>query len=102
MKHIVKFVKRNSLVILLLLLLLFLITRDNIEPYEDIHSEFDELMSNFNIIFPGFDLLVGSYRSKMYDNLDYCKENPDNDRVCKNKLLIKRTITNNDILPKQI
>jgi len=57
---------------------------------------------NFNIIFPGFDLLVGSYQSKMYDNLDYCKENPNNNRVCKNKLLIKKIITNNDVLPKQI
>jgi hypothetical protein len=61
-------VKRNSLVILLLLLLLFLITRDNIEPYEDIHSEFDELMSNFNIIFPSKNRNAGGPQFFKYIN----------------------------------
>lgn len=53
---------------------------------------------NFNIIYPGFDLFFNTYNNKI-DNRDFCKDNPNDKRVCGQYK--QKVLSDDDILPKQ-
>lgn len=52
---------------------------------------------NYNIIFPGFDWMVGTYKGNCVDNNDYCNKNWDY------RCHIRKSfcLTNEEILPKK-
>jgi len=47
---------------------------------------------NFNIILPGFDIIFNTFYNYCYDNTEYCKNNKNDDKVCKDKNKIKNCL----------
>jgi len=65
--------------------------------YHAIHHSQKGQKYNFNIIFPGFDWLMGTYKSHCFDNTAYCEENQQDGRCNQTK---RHCYTDVDVLPK--
>ena len=55
---------------------------------------------NFNIIVPGIDVVMGTYKTS-FNNFEHCQSN-FSERVCKNPNKIVGIVTNREILPQYI
>ena len=54
--------------------------------YHALHHTQKGIKYNFNITCPGFDLVMGTYLDKCYNNVDFCKKSPKLTAACKGKL----------------
>lgn len=63
--------------------------------YHAIHHSQKGQKFNFNIIFPGFDFLAGTYQGNCFDNDKYCAQNGQDDRCAQGT---RYCYTNTDVL----